>query len=251
MIRIAPFGKLRGVDAPGLRIRDHFRGSPENAQTPVFGLGPMRVLADTQIAPQTGFPMHGHRDFEIVTYVCEGMIAHEDTTGAKGILRMGDVQAMTTGSGVMHSESNPGDDPTRVYQMWFHAEKGGLTPDYTDLVAPPAAPPGDFTVYASGAAHIDGLIRIHQDVAVMGASLQRGESILRDLAPGRLAMSLRWTARWLSTIPGFRSVAAQKSATKALSGLPHPKRRRGCFSSTSQRLIPPRWFEIPAPSAPS
>ena len=147
----------------------------------------MRVLADTQIAAQTGFPMHGHRDFEIVTFVCEGMIAHEDTTGARGVLRMGDVQAMTTGSGVMHSESNPGDDPTRVYQMWFHAEKAGLTPDYTDLVAPPPAPPGDFTVYASGAAHIDGLIRIHQDVAVMGASLQRGQSILRDLAPGRLA----------------------------------------------------------------
>ena len=190
MIRIAPFGKLSGVDAPGLRIRDHFRGSPENADTPVSGLGPMRVLADTQIAPQTGFPMHGHRDFEIVTYVCEGMIAHEDTTGAKGILRMGDVQAMTTGSGVMHSESNPGDDPTRVYQMWFHAEKPGLTPDYTDLIAPPAAPPGNFTIYASGAAHIDGLIKIRQDAAVMGASLQRGESILRDLAPGRMAYVL-------------------------------------------------------------
>jgi redox-sensitive bicupin YhaK (pirin superfamily) len=190
MIRIAPFGKLRGVDAPGLRIRDHFRGSPENADTPIFGLGPMRVLADTQIAPQTGFPMHGHRDFEIVTYVCEGMIAHEDTTGAKGILRMGDVQAMTTGSGVMHSESNPGDDPTRVYQMWFHAEKTGLTPDYTDLIAPPAASPGNFTIYASGAAHIDGLIKIRQDAAVMGASLQRGESILRDLAPDRMAYVL-------------------------------------------------------------
>ncbi|MFT7570003.1 MAG: redox-sensitive bicupin YhaK (pirin superfamily) [Paracoccaceae bacterium] len=190
MIRISPFGKLRGIDAPGLRIRDHFRGSPENVDTPVFGLGPMRVLADTQIAPQTGFPMHGHRDFEIVTYVCEGMIAHEDTTGAKGTLRMGDVQAMTTGSGVMHSESNPGDDPTRVYQMWFHAEKAGLTPDYTDLVAPPPADPGDFTVYASGAAHIDGLISIRQDAAVMGASLQRGESILRELAPGRLAYVL-------------------------------------------------------------
>tara|TARA_R110002126_G_scaffold75997_7_gene189618 strand:+ start:1332 stop:2060 length:729 start_codon:yes stop_codon:yes gene_type:complete len=190
MIRIAPFGKLRGVDAPGLRIRDHFRGSPENAGTPVFGLGPLRVLADTSIAPRTGFPMHGHRDFEIVTYVCEGAVAHEDTTGAKGILRMGDVQAMTTGSGVMHSESNPGDDPTRVYQMWFHARKAGLTPDYTDLKAPPAASPGEFTVFASGAADIDGLIPIQQDAAVMGASLQRGESILRDLAPGRRAYVL-------------------------------------------------------------
>lgn len=190
MIRIAPYGKLRGVDAPGLRIRDHFRGSPENAGTPVFGLGPMRVLADTQIAPHTGFPMHGHRDFEIVTYVCEGAVAHEDTTGARGILRMGDVQAMTTGSGVMHSESNPGDDPTRVYQMWFHARKAGLTPDYTDLTDPPAAGPGDFTVFASGAPDIKGLITIHQDAAVMGASLQRGESILRELAPGRRAYVL-------------------------------------------------------------
>ena len=190
MIRIAPFGKLRGVDAPGLRIRDHFRGAPENAGTPVFGLGPMRVLADTSIAPHTGFPMHGHRDFEIVTYVCEGAVAHEDTTGARGILRMGDVQAMTTGSGVMHSESNPGDDPMRVYQMWFHARKAGLAPDYTDLTGPPAAAPGEFTVYASGTPGIEGLIAIHQDAAVMGASLQRGESILRDLAPGRCAYVL-------------------------------------------------------------
>lgn len=190
MIRIAPYGKLRGVDAPGIRIRDHFRGSPENEGSPLFGLGPMRVLADTQIAPRTGFPMHGHRDFEIVTYVCEGAVAHEDTTGAKGVLRMGDVQAMTTGSGVMHSEANPGNDPTRVYQMWFHARKAALTPAYTDLNGPPAAGPGEFTIYASGAPGIAGLIEIQQDAAVMGASLQRGESVLRDLAPGRRAYVL-------------------------------------------------------------
>ncbi len=115
MIRIAPYEKLRGVDDPGIRIRDHFRGSPENAGTPIYGLGAMRVLTDTRIAPQTGFPMHGHREFEIITYVCEGEIVHEDTTGAKGLLRMGDVQAMTTGSGVMHSEANPCSRPTRVY----------------------------------------------------------------------------------------------------------------------------------------
>lgn len=190
MIRIAPYGKLRGVDAQGIRIRDHFRGSPENHGTPLFGLGPMRVLADTQIAPRTGFPMHGHRDFEIVTYVCEGAVAHEDTTGARGVLRMGDVQAMTTGSGVMHSEANPGDDPTRVYQMWFHASEAALPPAYTDLNAPPPAPPGEFTVFVSGAPDIAGLIEIHQDAAVMGTSLQRGESILRDLAPGRRAYVL-------------------------------------------------------------
>ena len=190
MIRIAPYGKLRGVDAPGIRIRDHFRGSPENAGTPVYGMGPMRVLADTAIAPRTGFPMHGHRDFEIVTYVCEGAIAHEDSTGARGLLRMGDVQAMTTGAGVMHSESNPGDEPTRVYQMWFHAEKASLPPDYTDLTAPPAPPAGEFTVFASGAPGIDGLIRIRQDAAVMGAELKRGGSILQPLAPGRRAYIL-------------------------------------------------------------
>ena len=190
MIRIAPFGKLAGVDAPGIAIRDHFRGSPENAGTPKFGLGPMRVLADTTIGPRGGFPMHGHRDFEIVTYVCEGTVAHEDTTGAKGLLRMGDVQAMTTGSGVMHSEFNPGDVPARVYQMWFHAEAPGLPPDYTDLNDPPPAPEGGFTVFASGTPGLDGLIRIRQDAAVMGASLGRGQSVLRPLAPGRRAYVL-------------------------------------------------------------
>lgn len=190
MIRIAAYGKLKGVDAPGIKIRDHFRGSPENAGTPVYGMGPMRVLADTRIAPQTGFPMHGHRDFEIVTYVCEGAIAHEDTTGAKGLLRMGDVQAMTTGSGVMHSEANPGNEPTRVYQMWFHAEEPSLPPDYTDLNAPPAPDPGELTIFASGSPRVSGLIRIRQDATVSGGDLQRGESLLVDLAPGRRAYVL-------------------------------------------------------------
>ena len=190
MIRIAPYGKLTGVDAPGIRIRDHFRGSPENAGKPTFGLGPMRVLADTRIAARSGFPMHGHRDFEIVTYVCEGAVAHEDTTGAKGLLRMGDVQAMTTGSGVMHSEANPADAPSRVYQMWFHAEQADLEPTYTDLNNPPEPEAGSFQVYASGAPDIPGLIRIRQNAAVMGASLGRGESLLRDLAPGRRAYVL-------------------------------------------------------------
>ena len=190
MIRIAPYGKLKGVDAPGIRIRDHFRGSPENAGTPVYGMGPMRVLADTRIAPQTGFPMHGHRDFEIVTYVCEGTIAHEDTTGAKGLLRMGDVQAMTTGSGVMHSETNPGNEPTRVYQIWFHAEEATLPPDYTDLNSPPAPAQGELTIFASGTPGVSGLVRIRQDATISGGELQRGESLLLDLASGRRAYIL-------------------------------------------------------------
>lgn len=97
---------------------------------------------------------------------------------------------MTTGSGVMHSEANPSEELTRVYQMWFHAEETGLTPAYTDLVAPPKAEPGNFTVYASGARDIDGLIQIRQDAAVMGTSLLRGESILHKLAPGRLTYVL-------------------------------------------------------------
>ena len=150
----------------------------------------MRVLADTRISPQTGFPMHGHRDFEIVTYVCEGAIAHEDTTGAKGLLRMGDVQAMTTGSGVMHSEANPGSEPTRVYQMWFHADEAALTPDYTDLNDPPAAAAGELTIFASGAPGVSSLIRIRQDATVSGGDLQRGESLLLDIATGRRAYVL-------------------------------------------------------------
>ena len=190
MIRIASYGKLTGVDAPGIRIRDHFRGSPENAGKPTFGCGPMRVLADTRIAARSGFPMHSHQNFEIVTYVCAGAVAHEDSTGAKGLLRMGDVQAMTTGSGVMHSETNPADTPSRVYQMWFHAERAGLEPTYADLNNPPEPEAGDFQVFASGSPDIPGLIRIRQDAAVMGASLGRGESLLRDLAPGRRAYVL-------------------------------------------------------------
>ncbi|MEC7488606.1 MAG: pirin family protein [Pseudomonadota bacterium] len=190
MIRIVQYENLKGVDTPDIQIRDHFRGSPENRNTPRFGLGPMRVLADTVISAGSGFPMHSHKNFEIVTFVCEGAVAHEDTAGNKGLLGPGDVQAMTTGIGVMHSEENPGDQPARVYQMWFHAEKSGLKPTYTDLKNPPSSLPEGFTVYASGAPHILGLIPIHQNVAVMGTELQRNTSLLWKLRPGRSAYLL-------------------------------------------------------------
>ena len=144
-------------------------------------MGPMRVLADTRIAPQSGFPMCGHRDFEIGTYVCEGAITHADTTGAEGLLRMSDIQVMTAGSGLVHIESHPGQDPTRVYQMWFHSEETGLAPDYTDLR--PLPDPSELIIYTSGAPGISSLIRIRQNATVSGKDLKRGGSIPTQLAP--------------------------------------------------------------------
>jgi redox-sensitive bicupin YhaK (pirin superfamily) len=190
MIRVVPYETLSGSDTANISIRDHFRGTIENHGKPSYGLGALRVLADTRISPQSGFPMHEHKNFEIITFVVSGTLSHEDTTGAKGLLNEGDVQVMTTGAGVRHSEINASNKYTRVYQMWFYAEKLNLKPSYADLIAPPLNDQGNFTVYASGAPHIVGLRTINQNVAVMGTRLEPGYTSIYKLCPDRRAYIL-------------------------------------------------------------
>src|SRR5688500_18772031 len=108
-IDIRPYTKLDGYDAPGIAVRDHFRARPENAGGAHFRLGPLVVLADTAIAAQSGFPRHGHRDMEIVTYVCEGTLTHIDDLGNRGNLAHGEAQVMSCGTGINHAEVNLGE----------------------------------------------------------------------------------------------------------------------------------------------
>ena len=118
MIRTVSRADLNGFRGSGIVVRDHFRKVPENAGGAHYCLGPLRTLAETTIEVGSGFPMHDHAEMEIVSYVCQGTLAHEDTLGHRGRLGPGDVQAMTTGTGIRHSEVNAGDVPVRLYQVW-------------------------------------------------------------------------------------------------------------------------------------
>src|SRR6201997_1307155 len=100
-----------------------------------MGFRSLRVINDDRVAPGQGFGMHGHRDMEIVTYVLEGSLQHKDSMGTGSILRAGQLQRMTAGTGVRHSEFNPSDrEAVHLYQIWLLPERKGLTPSYQELV---------------------------------------------------------------------------------------------------------------------
>jgi redox-sensitive bicupin YhaK (pirin superfamily) len=190
MIRIVSHATLGGFSGPGIAVRDHFRMTPENEGGSHYRLGPLRTLADTTIEAGCGFPMHAHRDMEIVSYVCEGTLAHQDTLGNRGRLGPGDVQVMTTGTGIMHSEVNAGDEQVRMYQLWILPNAPNLDPDYVDSIRPKESKAAGFCVLASGMASRPGGVPIHQDCAVLAADLGAGTSATVELAPGRQAYVL-------------------------------------------------------------
>ena len=125
MIDLRPFAHLGGGDHGWLKARHHFSfGDYHDPQN--MGWGPIRVWNDDEIAPNTGFPPHGHADMEIITYVREGAITHEDSMGNRGRTEAGDVQVMSAGSGVTHAEYNKDDAVTRLFQIWIlPKERGG------------------------------------------------------------------------------------------------------------------------------
>ena len=190
MIRIVSHAALNGFSAPGITVRDHFRMTPKNEGGPYYRLGPLRTLADTTIEGHAGFPMHAHHDMEIVSYICEGTLSHEDTLGNRGRLGPGDVQVMSTGTGILHSEVNEDEAGVRMYQLWILPDTPSLDPTYVDLIGPKDGEAGRLCILASGMASRPGGAPIHQDAAVLGADLEIGHSVSVDLEPGRQAYVL-------------------------------------------------------------
>jgi redox-sensitive bicupin YhaK (pirin superfamily) len=147
----------------------------------------LRVINDDRISPSGGFPMHPHRDMEIVTYVVEGAIAHRDSLGNGSVIRPGEVQRMTAGKGVVHSEYNPSDrETTRLLQIWILPRRNGLEPGYEQKAFPESERRGALRVVASPDGR-DGSVTIQQDAAIYAGRLGAGESVRLDLAPGRHA----------------------------------------------------------------
>ncbi|WP_322044463.1 pirin family protein [Paraburkholderia sp. J67] len=161
-----------------LRAKYHFAVDPGGNRAH-GALGPLIVWNDDEIAPGSGFPLHGHRDVEIVTYVRAGVLAHRDTIGSEGTLRAGDVQVMSTGTGIRHTESNKGDVPLKLYQIWLLPRERGGEPYWHQRSFPKADRSGRFAVLASGFAHDEGALPIRADARVLGATLMAGERIVQ------------------------------------------------------------------------
>ncbi len=167
-----------------------------------MGFGPLRVWNDDIIQPGTGFPMHPHRDMEIITYVRTGAITHEDSLGNRGRTEAGDVQVMTAGTGIVHSEYNrETEGATTLFQIWIEPRSGGLRPDWRTRPFPTDDRNGELTVLASGRAGDAGALTIHQDAALLGATLLEGAAVTHRLSPGRRAYLV--PARGAIRVNGF------------------------------------------------
>jgi redox-sensitive bicupin YhaK (pirin superfamily) len=185
MIDVRRFDSLGGADHGWLKARHHF--SFANYYDPRrMGWGRLRVWNDDEIAAKSGFPPHPHADMEIITYVRTGAITHEDSMGNRGRTAAGDVQVMSAGTGVRHSEFNLEDETTTLFQIWIETDKPGAPPSWGQREFPKSDRTGRFTVMASGDPG-DGALAINADAKVLGATLKAGESLSYDLGPGRRA----------------------------------------------------------------
>jgi hypothetical protein len=152
-----------------------------------MGFGPLRVINEDRVQPGMGFGTHGHRDMEIITYVLAGRLEHKDSIGTGSVIAPGDVQAMSAGRGVRHSEFNPSPvEQTHFLQIWIEPNVTGAEPRYQQTQIPDEAKRGRLRLIASpdGA---DGSVRIHQDARVYAALLTGDEAVSHALAPGRRA----------------------------------------------------------------
>jgi redox-sensitive bicupin YhaK (pirin superfamily) len=186
MIDKRPFAALGGADHGWLKARHHF--SFADYYDPArMNWGSLRVWNDDEIAPNSGFPPHPHADMEIITYVREGAITHKDSLGNEGRTEAGDVQVMSAGSGIRHSEYNLEPSTTRIFQIWIQPTRQGAAPTWGARPFPKADRAGRFVTLASGLADDDEALPIRTDARVAGATLKAGETTEYPLGAGRHA----------------------------------------------------------------
>lgn len=152
-----------------------------------MGYGPLRVINEDRVEPAAGFPTHGHRDMEIISYVLDGALEHKDSLGTGSVIRPGDVQRMSAGTGVRHSEFNASKtEPVHFLQIWIEPDARGIAPGYEQKRFEAADLTGRMRLIASpdGA---DGSVRIQQDAWVYATKLGSGDGVSHRLAPGRRA----------------------------------------------------------------
>jgi len=152
-----------------------------------MGFRSLRVINEDRVQPAEGFGTHAHRDMEILTWVLEGALEHKDSMGNGSVIRPGDLQRMSAGTGVTHSEFNPSREAgVHFLQIWLLPRERGLPPGYEQKGFPQEARRGRLRLIAAGDGR-EGAVTIHQDADVWTALLQPGESVRHALAPGRYA----------------------------------------------------------------
>jgi quercetin 2,3-dioxygenase len=186
MIELRPFNGLGGENHGWLDAKHHF--SFANYHDPArMGWGALRVWNDDTIQPNSGFPPHPHRNMEIITYVRKGAITHEDNLGNKGRTEAGDVQVMSAGSGIVHSEANLEDEATQIFQIWILPTRAGEAPRWGTRPFPKGERAGAFVTLASGVAEDDDALPIRADARVVAATLKAGENAEYRLGKDRRA----------------------------------------------------------------
>lgn len=177
MIQHRPFSKLPAADRGWIKARFHFVPPKES-------FGPLIAWNDDEVAPHSGFPEHPHDNVEIVTFVREGAITHQDTLGNKNRATAGEVQVMSAGSGLRHSEVNADDEPVRLFQIWLATRSHGGAPRWGTSSLPMNAT-GGFVALASGWPSDTGAAQIDTNARVLAARLPEGETIIQPIASGR------------------------------------------------------------------
>ena len=186
MIERRPFESLGGANHGWLNAKHHF--SFANYHDPKrMGWGAIRVWNDDEIAPNSGFPPHPHRDMEIITFVRSGAITHQDSMGNTGRTAAGDVQVMSAGTGVRHAEYNLEPETTRIFQIWIEPRLKGGAPSWGAKPFPRDDRSGRFVPLASGYAEDVEALRIRADARVLGATLKAGETLTHEVGAGRHA----------------------------------------------------------------
>ena len=152
-----------------------------------MGFRDLRVINEDIVAPGRGFGAHHHDNMEIISIVMEGALAHKDSTGGDGVLRRGEVQRMSAGTGVTHSEFNGSQtEPVHFFQIWLMPEKDGIKPGYEQKLFPDDERRGKLRLLVAPGGK-DGALNIHQDASLYTSILDKGQSVEHKLEPGRAA----------------------------------------------------------------
>ena len=169
-----------------------------------MGFGPLRVINEDRVSPGQGFGTHGHKDMEIISYVLVGALEHKDSIGTGSVIRPGDVQVMSAGTGIRHSEFNHSKtEPVHFLQIWIVPAREGIAPRYEQKTFSDGDKRGKLRLVGSSDGS-DGSVVVHQDVKIYAALLKTGEQVTHALPPGRKG--------WLQIIRGAVTVNAQALA---------------------------------------
>jgi quercetin 2,3-dioxygenase len=201
MLKLRP-ATARGLADHGWLVSRHTFSFADYYDPAQMGFRALRVINEDRVAPARGFGAHGHRDMEIVSYVLEGALGHKDSLGTGSVIKPGDVQRMSAGTGVRHSEMNASQtEPVHFLQIWLMPAKAGITPSYEQKTFTSADKRGRLRLVASPDGR-DGSVTIHTDARLYAGLLDQRESAELELAAGRHA--------WVQVARGEVAVNGQR-----------------------------------------